>query len=114
VIRICRASHLTENKTVKFVIPQEKFDREGFALCKDGKFFAYYNECAHINLPLDWNDNDFFALDFESVVCKNHGAQFRLDDGVCTIGPCTGAALKAIPITIAMIDNEEWLVAQLD
>lgn len=87
-------------RSLKFTIPAKPFPREGFVVRHGKNFTAYYNECAHISLPLDWDDNDFFGLDGKSLVCKNHGAEFRPEDGVCITGPCKGATLKKIDITV--------------
>lgn len=97
-IRIGTSAELKENSSLKFVIPTPKYDREGFAIRRQGRIYAYYNECAHISLPLDWNDGDFFSADHEYLVCKNHGAEFIPESGECTLGPCRGASLKPIPI----------------
>lgn len=110
-IRICRSHDLAENHSIKFVIPEPKYDREGFAVRKNGNVYAFYNECSHINLPLDWNDNDFLDLDFQHIVCKNHGAQFQIEDGLCTVGPCTNTHLKKLNVTTEIFDGEEWFVA---
>jgi nitrite reductase/ring-hydroxylating ferredoxin subunit len=32
--------------------------------------------------------------------CNKHAATFRLDDGVCTHGPCEGAVLDEVAITV--------------
>lgn len=100
LINICPDGALQDNQSVKFTIPAAKFDREGMLIRKDGCYHAYYNECAHICLPLDWEDNDFFSLDFKRLVCKNHGAEFEPSTGLCTAGPCTGAFLKPIAVLI--------------
>lgn len=99
-ILIGDAAALVENASIKFVIPTHKYDREGLAVRRGGKVFAYYNECAHIPLPLDWGDGDFFSKDFSRLVCKNHGAEFVPETGECTLGPCTGAELKKIPVIL--------------
>lgn len=99
-IFISHDAELAENVSMKFVIPTTKYDREGFAFRRAGKIYAYYNECAHISLPLDWGDNDFFAADKAHLVCKNHGAEFMPESGECTLGPCQGAVLKAIPVVV--------------
>lgn len=110
-IKICAASELSENKSIKFIIPGNKFDRDGFVIHKDGKLHAYYNECPHIGIALDWNDNDFFSLDLKSLVCKNHGAEFVPQSGKCTAGPCVGANLKPIDV---MIENNEVFAITVD
>ncbi|MFB6087933.1 MAG: Rieske (2Fe-2S) protein [Haloarculaceae archaeon] len=34
------------------------------------------------------------------VVCANHGAMFDADSGVCTFGPCEGAYLAEVDVTV--------------
>jgi nitrite reductase/ring-hydroxylating ferredoxin subunit len=33
-------------------------------------------------------------------VCSTHGAEFRLEDGLCTSGPCLGERLQQVMIEI--------------
>ena len=37
---------------------------------------AYKNRCAHMSLTLDLDDNDFFTIDYQALICKTHGAIF--------------------------------------
>jgi len=99
-IKICNKSDIQNNKSVKFTIPGKKFDRDGFLIMVKDELHAYYNECPHIGLTLDWEDNDFFSLDFSRLVCKNHGAVFQPETGSCNQGPCEGAALKQIDVIV--------------
>lgn len=109
-IKVCPALDLPNNQSCKFTIPGEKFDREGFVIRHQNTFRAYYNECPHVGLPLDWGDNDFFAADFGQLKCKNHGAEFLPDSGACVAGPCTGAWLKPIVV----VEEGETVHACLD
>jgi nitrite reductase/ring-hydroxylating ferredoxin subunit len=34
------------------------------------------------------------------IVCTNHGAMFEADTGYCTFGPCEGAYLDAVAVTV--------------
>lgn len=61
---------------------------------------AYLNRCRHLPVPLDGASRDFFSWDGQSLECKTHGALYRLDDGMCTDGPCEGEALFAVPLVI--------------
>jgi nitrite reductase/ring-hydroxylating ferredoxin subunit len=97
-IFITNAADLSENQSVKFAIPAKPEPREGFAIRHNGVVTAFYNECAHIPLPLDWDDNDFFTHDFKRIVCKNHGAEYDTQSGICKVGPCVGAHLKKIEV----------------
>ena len=59
---------------------------------------AYRNECEHIAVP-----HALFAdsmLVDESLLCATHGARYRLHDGYCFEGPCTGQSLARLPLVI--------------
>jgi len=36
----------------------------------------------------------------DRILCSGHGALFRLEDGVCTSGPCAGEALTLWPVCL--------------
>lgn len=105
-IKICKSSQLKNNETFKFTVPHPHFDRDAFVLKQSDRFFGYFNECPHIGIELDWNDNDFLSADFSKLVCKNHGAEFNPHDGECTVGPCQGIPLKKIEI---LIEDDELI-----
>lgn len=99
-IKICAIDDIRDNESVKFSLPNPKGEREGFLIKIKGEWRAYYNECPHVGLSLDWDDSDFFSADFTRLVCKNHGAQFLPHDGACVAGPCAGVGLKVIPVFV--------------
>jgi nitrite reductase/ring-hydroxylating ferredoxin subunit len=45
-------------------------------------------------------DERFYAEDIDRIYCKNHGALFRAEDGVCDWGPCLGKALVACEVEL--------------
>ena len=58
---------------------------------------AYLNRCKHLPIPIDGGSREFLAPD-GSLRCGTHGALYRRSDGLCTVGPCAGQSLEAIPI----------------
>lgn len=100
-IQICKLDELSENQSIKFIVPEPKYDREAFAFMRNNEIYAYYNECPHIGIALDWDDNDFFSVDHAKLVCKNHGAEFAPDSGHCSNGPCVDTHLKPINVEIS-------------
>jgi nitrite reductase/ring-hydroxylating ferredoxin subunit len=62
--------------------------------------YAYINSCPHTGSPLDWNEHEFLSLDRRYIQCAMHAALFRLTDGMCVAGPCTGASLTAISVAV--------------
>lgn len=61
---------------------------------------AYVNECPHAFTPLETWADKFLTLAEDEIICSTHGALFRINDGLCTSGPCTGKALVPIPVTV--------------
>ena len=59
---------------------------------------AYWNICQHLPIPLD--GGAMTLPEGEALVCITHGARYRPQDGLCTAGPCEGASLEPVPITI--------------
>jgi nitrite reductase/ring-hydroxylating ferredoxin subunit len=70
------------------------------AIRRGNEVFVYVNSCPHIGTPLDWTPDRFLSRDGSTIVCATHGAQFRIDDGVCISGPCIGDSLEAVPTEI--------------
>ena len=60
---------------------------------------AFHNECPHAGRRLDWAPGKFL-IEAGTLVCAAHGAQFMLDSGACIGGPCRGAGLKPVAISI--------------
>ncbi len=89
-----------------------EFEREGemlpcFVLRHEAGLFAYVNRCPHWAVDLDMGDGRFHAQDVDRIYCKNHGALFRLVDGVCDWGPCLGRTLEPLQVTVE--GDDAWL-----
>eukprot|EP00051_Salpingoeca_urceolata_P010778 m.132531 g.132531 ORF g.132531 m.132531 type:complete len:517 (-) comp16850_c0_seq1:109-1659(-) len=63
----------------------------------DTEVAAYINRCPHTNVALDWFAGQFLSSDSSEIVCSAHDARFRLEDGLCTSGPCLGESLIPVP-----------------
>ena len=62
--------------------------------------YGYVNSCPHTGGPLDWVPGRFLSMDKRHIQCATHDALFRLDDGVCIAGPCTGERLTAVALQL--------------
>lgn len=71
-----------------------------FAVRRGDAAYAYVNACPHLGVALDWAPDRFLTADGQLVACSTHGALFRIEDGHCVSGPCAGARLEAVPVTI--------------
>ena len=61
---------------------------------------AFRNDCPHAHLPLDLIPARIMARDGRHLLCANHGALFRLTDGLCIQGPCRGRHLPCIELSV--------------
>lgn len=60
---------------------------------------AYLNRCPHFQIPL--NVGRGINTFRHHLLCANHYAVFRFEDGYCIDGPCMGSSLTAVPIEIS-------------
>jgi nitrite reductase/ring-hydroxylating ferredoxin subunit len=63
-----------------------------------GSWRAYRNECRHRALPLDLGASTPMSDDGRFLLCNQHGALYRLEDGACVLGPCAGERLAPVGI----------------
>jgi nitrite reductase/ring-hydroxylating ferredoxin subunit len=81
-------------------------ERIGVVLVRDGDDVrAYANVCPHFRIPLDVGNG--IKTFRKHVLCVNHYAAFRFDDGACIEGPCLGASLD--PVAIVVRDGGVYL-----
>ena len=98
LLKIASLDELKNGESKKFKIKRSDRDTESFLIKKDGKYFAYLNLCRHWTVGLDFDDNEFFSKDKTWLVCKNHGAVYNPETGICESGPCGGAGLYKVPL----------------
>lgn len=83
---------------------------ERLILCRAGaQVAAFRNVCPHASRPLDWAPGSFL-LDAGDLICAAHGARFDRLSGRCRAGPCRGASLAAVAISVR--DGEVFLDVQ--
>jgi len=71
-----------------------------FVVRRGAQVYGYVNICPHAASPLDWVENQFMSLDKSHILCATHGAEFRIDDGLCVLGPCRGKSLEAVSVSV--------------
>ena len=74
--------------------------REIFLVRKGDRMFGYLNSCPHTGAPLDWLPDRFLDLDGCYIQCAMHAALFRIEDGHCIAGPCSGDSLGTVALTV--------------
>ena len=96
---LCRFDALPDNRSRGFSLDGDP-RLEIFIVRRGARVYAYRNSCPHTGGPLDWQPDQFLNLERTLILCATHAAQFRINDGVCIAGPCTGAWLAALPVTV--------------
>lgn len=70
--------------------------------------FGYVNRCPHIGVPLEMEPDEFISKFGNEIICSTHGARFRIEDGTCVSGPCSGERLSPIAVRV---ENENVILA---
>lgn len=84
-----------------FTYPDGPFEQSGILVRVGGEIVAWKNLCRHLAVRLD-RDLPGSVMDREgrNLVCGQHGAVFRAEDGLCIEGPCFGSHLKALRVRV--------------
>ncbi|MDT8386138.1 MAG: Rieske (2Fe-2S) protein [Thiogranum sp.] len=105
---LCSVEDIPGGGSRAFVVRVSDVAEEIFLVRKGLDIVAYSNSCPHTKGPLDWVPGQFLNLEGDLIQCATHDALFRIEDGLCIRGPCSGQSLSPVPIRIA--DNAVWLV----
>ncbi|MFT4020553.1 MAG: Rieske (2Fe-2S) protein [Acinetobacter sp.] len=97
MIKICMTEDIPEREARSFDLPDGDII---FITQRDGAFFAYKNLCPHLQVELEFQENQFLDQDQEFIECSTHGALFVVETGECIAGPCIGESLQKIKISI--------------
>lgn len=98
--RIVDRSALEPGETTLFRVREEDGTvREAILLAHESAVGAWLNACQHIpDVPLDRGDGA--TVRDGEIVCERHGAHYDAGSGACTGGPCGGAPLPPVEITV--------------
>lgn len=97
---LCRLEEIEDGEAKGFVLG-EGAERIDILVVREGKAtFGYVNACPHVGTPLDLNEDDFMSEDGSHLLCHTHGALFRIEDGFCVAGPCTGDVLTPVAVAV--------------
>ncbi|SEO41332.1 Ferredoxin subunit of nitrite reductase or a ring-hydroxylating dioxygenase [Halogranum amylolyticum] len=101
--RITTVEEVPDESTFLFTVRDVETDEEQEAILVeangDGDVAAWLNYCQHFtHIKLDKGSGA--PMRNGEVVCANHGAYFASESGLCTFGPCEGAYLNGLDLTI--------------
>jgi nitrite reductase/ring-hydroxylating ferredoxin subunit len=95
-IPLCRLGDIADGGSAAFEPVIEGQPRRLMVLRRNARVIVYENNCPHLGWPLDIVPGRFLDAAGRHILCTNHGALFRIEDGICVKGPCLGAALAAV------------------
>lgn len=99
-ILVAREAELPVGSTRKFCFERNGRTVSAFVANFRGTLVAYVNECVHLPISIDLDDNDFFTCDGNFFVCKTHGSVYDPSGGQCIGGPGQGKSLERLPVVI--------------
>lgn len=72
----------------------------GFVVRRGEALVGYVDSCPHTGQPLGGPTGRHVTRESDLILCTGHGALFRIEDGVCTSGPCGGRRLEAWAVDV--------------
>ncbi|MHB1084214.1 MAG: Rieske (2Fe-2S) protein [Thiobacillus sp.] len=106
---ICAASDLVElGKGVRFELTRYGKPQPAFVVRFDGQPRAFFNQCGHVPVELDWQEGEFFDDSRLYLICSTHGALYHPASGQCIGGRCAGRGL--IPVPVVEHDGRVYLI----
>ena len=91
---LCRLADVPDGGSSGFAVHWRGELLRLMILRRDDHVFVYVNRCPHAGLPLDFRPGQFLTRAKTQILCANHGAVFRIEDGFCVSGPCAGTSLQ--------------------
>lgn len=111
-LRLCRLSELHEGRPLRCDLGRDRQGRPLRAVVLLGpcqQLRAYVDRCRHLPIPLDTSGR-YLSDDGEHLLCRTHGARYRISDGHCVDGPCRGMSLW--PLLTEVIGGEVHVSSQ--
>ncbi|WP_422026514.1 Rieske (2Fe-2S) protein [Pyruvatibacter mobilis] len=98
--RLCALDEIREPGARGFLFGEGTARFDMFIVRQGDEVVGYVNECPHAFTPLETWADKFLTLAEDEIICSTHGALFRIEDGLCTSGPCTGKRLIPVPVAV--------------
>lgn len=100
--RVVSVSEVPDDSTFLFRVQENGSDEQQEAILvtlADG-IACWLNYCQHFtHIKLDKGSGA--EMRDGELICTNHGAYFEEDSGLCTYGPCEGAYLREVAVTVS-------------
>lgn len=98
---VCRVADLDEHGGARaFTIGSGDWPLRGLVVRAGNDVRGYINRCPHAGHPLNLLPHKFLTPDGTLILCSSHGALFEKQTGYCVAGPCAGASLRPVALTV--------------
>ena len=98
---LCALSDIAEHGAKgPFAVTVDGQPQAVFVVRQGDRVTAFVNRCPHVGAPLEMERDKFLDLTGTEILCTMHGARFETDSGLCTLGPCKGKSLSAVPVVV--------------
>jgi nitrite reductase/ring-hydroxylating ferredoxin subunit len=110
-IVLCRLEDLADGESRGF--DPHEVGQDAILLVRRGADVRIYRDhCPHEGAPMAWRRHKYLNAARDRIVCYAHGAEFDIDTGVCTLGPCLGARLQRLQHRISVLGEIVLLEAR--
>ena len=108
---LCRGTEIAEGEARGFA-PWPGARKQVIVLRRGGRLFGWLDSCPHYQggTPMAWKRNGYLNAARTRLICFSHGAEFDPETGECTLGPCLGKRLRAMPV----IEDTDGMVRLTD
>ncbi len=110
MVRLCGLEAIADPGALALSWGEGDWPLSLFVVRRGGEIHGYVNRCPHAGHELNLRPDEFLTREGELIMCRSHGAQFRIDDGVCVFGPCPGTQLQRF--TVEVVDGDVFAVEQ--
>ena len=99
-IKLCALEQIADPGALELSWGEGDWPLSLFVVRRGSEVYGYVNRCPHAGHELNLMPDDFLTRDGDLIMCRSHGAQFRIDDGQCVFGPCPGTHLQAFAVEV--------------
>jgi len=100
MVRLCALEDVADPGALELSWGQGDWPLSLFVVRRGSEVYGYVNRCPHAGHELNLRPDEFLTREGDLIMCRSHGAQFRIDDGLCVLGPCPGAHLHSFAVEI--------------
>ncbi len=109
-IELCTLEQIADPGALELSWGEGDWPLSLFIVRRGSDVFGYINRCPHAGHELNLRPDEFLTRDGDLIMCRSHGARFRIDDGLCVFGPCPGAHLQTF--TVSIVDGGVFVEEQ--